>query len=137
MPILAVESGPFAGKRFRLPKKGIISIGRAEACQICLADPLASERHCVIKGERGLWLVEDRGSRLRTYVNNEPIGVRKLEAGDFIQVGATYLAFLTSPKQSRIGTVIISLIVFFVVGGILLVLVNPHEGARLARDRGA
>jgi FHA domain-containing protein len=71
---------------------GQLQIGRAEACQVQLADTYASQFHARVFQRDGAWLVEDLGSTNGTYVNQRritaPVEVR---AGDRIRVGKTTL----------------------------------------------
>jgi hypothetical protein len=71
---------------------GQLQIGRADACQIQLADTYASQFHARVFDRDGVWLVEDLGSTNGTYVNQRritaPVEVR---AGDRIRVGKTTL----------------------------------------------
>jgi len=73
----------------------MISIGRDEHCEICLADdPLVSRRHALIEKEGEHYYVMDKGSTNGTYLNGNPIP--KCERvlvvnGDVITVGKTSL----------------------------------------------
>ena len=77
-------------RTFRL--SGALEIGRADACQIQLADTYASQHHARLSPRDGAWLLEDLGSTNGTYVNDHrvqaPVEVR---AGDVIRIGKTAL----------------------------------------------
>jgi DNA-binding winged helix-turn-helix (wHTH) protein len=86
VPILVVQEGQLAGKRWPLNKPAI-TIGRGEECDIVLPDRQVSRSHVrILHDERG-YAVEDLGSKNGTYVNGNPaLGVVRLQDGDEIQV---------------------------------------------------
>jgi|WetSurSiteA1Bulk_404760.scaffolds.fasta_scaffold109276_2 pSer/pThr/pTyr-binding forkhead associated (FHA) protein len=73
----------------------MISIGRDEGCEICLADdPLVSRRHALIEKEGEHYYVMDKGSTNGTYLNGNPIPKCErvlVASGDVITVGKTSL----------------------------------------------
>ena len=72
--------------------EGTIQIGRADACQIQLADTYASSFHARIFAKDGSWFVEDLGSTNGTYLNQQRItSPSEIQPGDRIQVGKTVL----------------------------------------------
>ncbi len=86
VPILVVQEGQLAGKRWPLNKPEFI-IGRGEDCDIVLPDRQVSRRHLrVLHGEEGYY-AEDLGSKNGTYVNGAPVRASvQLQDGDEIQV---------------------------------------------------
>ncbi len=78
-------------------EEGDYLIGRAASCDAPLSrDPYVSQRHARLRGELGIFTVEDMGSRNGTLVNGEPLEPgkpRKLSDGDTITVGRTPLRF--------------------------------------------
>ncbi len=50
------------------------SIGRDPACEICLDDDMVSRRHARVWVDRGVWQVEDLGSRNGTRLDGNLIG---------------------------------------------------------------
>ncbi len=72
--------------------QGPIQIGRAEACQVQLADTYASSFHARLYPKDGAWFVEDLGSTNGTYLNQQRITTpSELQVGDRVRVGKTVL----------------------------------------------
>ncbi len=100
MPILTIQNGPLAGKRFKLPGKTPVCLGRDPTCQIVLPDDRASRKHCLIGKKGSRWVVKDLESSNHTLVNNVAVPFQELGPGDVIQIGNTLLSFLASPQDS-------------------------------------
>ncbi len=80
-------------RTLRLPPSGELSIGRSDAADVQLADPLLSRVHAVITVDEGL-SIRDRGSSNGTVVRGEKIEantVVALSVGDTVEVGSTVL----------------------------------------------
>jgi transcriptional regulator with GAF, ATPase, and Fis domain len=76
------------------------TIGRGGANRIELADLEASRNHAVLRpAEGGAWEIEDLGSKNGTLVNREPVGVRRLEAGDHVRIGDTVFLYVESAGE--------------------------------------
>jgi len=103
MARLIIESGPERGKQFRLPESGVIGIGRDEKCAVRIHDAMLSRVHCVLRIERGRWVLEDRGSLNGTIVNDSPITRQELAHGDIIQLADTLLSLSTTDEDPLIG----------------------------------
>ncbi|MBQ8126347.1 MAG: FHA domain-containing protein, partial [Kiritimatiellae bacterium] len=88
---LLIVNGALAGRRFSVPKGGL-RLGRASACDIAIPDEELSRNHAMFEPHAsGALTVLDLASANGTLVNGENIGedVRRLKAGDVIEVGAT------------------------------------------------
>lgn len=83
------------GKRVRLGD-GVATIGRANECEVRLADTSVSRRHAEVRATADGWAVADLGSTNGTKVNGAVITERKLKDGDTISVGDSHLRFETS-----------------------------------------
>ncbi len=94
MRTLVIQTGKHKGKKLRLPDRfDRLLVGRAKDCHIRLNHPDVAERHCRLSGRGAELVVEDLGSGLGTFVNDEPVrGPRVLKAGDVLRVGP--LSFL-------------------------------------------
>ena len=85
-PILVVQEGQLAGKRWPLTKAEFV-IGRGEDCDIVLPDRQVSRRHLRVVRDDDGYYVEDIGSKNGTYVNGTLVrGSLQLQDGDEIQV---------------------------------------------------
>jgi von Willebrand factor type A domain/Inner membrane component of T3SS, cytoplasmic domain len=87
---LTVVKGKDAGQshEFRLSDRAVI--GRAGDCDVVVADPKVSNRHCEMALIHGQVLIYDLDSTNSTYVNGVPIrGRDRLETRDMILVGDT------------------------------------------------
>ena len=86
VPILVVQEGQLAGKRWPLNKTEFV-IGRGEDCDIVLPDRQVSRHHFRVVRDDDGYNVEDLGSKNGTYINGAPVrGSMQLQDGDEIQV---------------------------------------------------
>jgi len=85
---LIVISGSAVGKMYKLGN--VMTIGRANDCEICLPDDGISRQHArVEKDEFGSVVIEDLNSTNGTYFNGTRINRHQLRDGDKIQIGST------------------------------------------------
>ena len=103
MPIIEFERGNLRGKRFVLPAGGVIRIGRDQTCQIKLRDAMVSRVHCVLRGEKGVWTVEDAGSSNGTAINGAVLPKTVLVPGDMVRVGDSVFSFLATQDDPWVG----------------------------------
>ena len=86
VPILVVQEGQLAGKRWTLNRSEFV-VGRGEDCEVVLPDRQVSRRHFRIVRDENGYSVEDLGSKNGTYVNGAAVrGSVQLQDGDEIQV---------------------------------------------------
>jgi hypothetical protein len=99
---LKVESGFRSGRELILSKP-LITIGRAESCDVGLfGDPSIERRHAIIQRQGSDYVITDDGSQSGTYVNDELLtGPRVLHTGDAIRVGRCVLRFGERAKARR------------------------------------
>jgi hypothetical protein len=87
---LIVVEGPQAGQKFKID--GDVVLGRAIDSTVVLEDPEVSRSHVrITRSPKGVYIIEDMGSRNGTQVNGVPIQKQYLVFGDKIQVGPRVL----------------------------------------------
>jgi hypothetical protein len=98
---IRVEAGFRPGREMILAKEKTI-IGRAEACDLGLFGDNTIEKHhasILLAGNR--YYVEDAGTQLGTFVNDQRVAGRlPLKSGDLIRVGKSVLRFNESQKRA-------------------------------------
>lgn len=96
---LKVEAGFRAGRELLLDKP-VLTIGRAEACDLGLFGDSAIEKlHARIYQQDGQHLIADAGSANGTFVNDQRVTEPTLlRSGDLIRVGNAYLRFSERKK---------------------------------------
>ncbi|MDX1999722.1 MAG: sigma 54-interacting transcriptional regulator [Thermoanaerobaculia bacterium] len=77
-----------------LPAKDEVVVGRGVECDVVLADPSVSRRHCRLRRASGGWWLEDLGSQSGTRVSGEPITAPvALENGTWFELGDSHIQF--------------------------------------------
>ncbi|HAK94608.1 MAG TPA: hypothetical protein DCM87_06305 [Planctomycetes bacterium] len=104
MPSIVFERGSLRGKRFILPAGGIIRIGRDQTCQVQVRDTMVSRVHCILRGEKGVWSIEDAGSSNGTVVNGAAVRKSPLAPGDLVCIGDSAFSCLATHDDPWIGT---------------------------------
>ena len=70
-------------------------VGRDAACDVRLADPRVSRRHCELTTLRGVVWLGDLGSAHGTFLNGQRVTVpTPLRDGDLVELGGEVLAFV-------------------------------------------
>ena len=80
------------GERHPVDKR-VVVLGRAQDCDIQLADPNVSRRHAEVRQEETAYWIVDLGSTNGMEVNGRRLRQAKLEDGDRITLGSTDLVF--------------------------------------------
>jgi pSer/pThr/pTyr-binding forkhead associated (FHA) protein len=92
-----VKIGSGAVKRYDFDRDAIV-IGRSETVDIRIDDPAVSRVHCqVTRTPSGRWILQDFGSRNKTYLGDEPVGRHELINGDTFHVGPARIVFSGAP----------------------------------------
>jgi hypothetical protein len=112
VPLGAVDVEAGASRRFALRMiKGVSSfgvyslegtarIGRANECDVLLADPSVSRAHAIVETTGLEPTVRDLGSTNGTYVNGERIESKALRDGDELRFGNTRMQFEVIGEQA-------------------------------------
>ncbi|MBI1786449.1 MAG: sigma 54-interacting transcriptional regulator [Acidobacteria bacterium] len=90
---LVAIAGPLKGSILALGDRAV-SIGRDESNWICVDDPAASRRHCLLSPDPQGARIADLESRNGTFVNGVPVSERLLAHGDEIKAGDSVFLFL-------------------------------------------
>jgi pSer/pThr/pTyr-binding forkhead associated (FHA) protein len=90
---LIVESGENEGESFGLTNK-TMTIGRADVCDIQLADRYVSNKHCQIVFRKDHFTAIDLNSLNKTKVNDQVYIQKNLKHGDVLTLGKTKLRFV-------------------------------------------
>ena len=105
MPKFVHRSGPQVGAVVPTKTPRIV-FGRADDCDVVLADANVSRRHAQAIEQDGLVMLVDLGSSNGTYVNEFPISQVFLMEGDLVRLGETVLEFSeeSSPREMPVST---------------------------------
>jgi hypothetical protein len=97
---LKVEAG-FRKGRELLVSKPVLTIGRAEACDLGLfGDAMIEKLHARIYQQEGRYLIADNASTHGTFVNDQRVcEPTLLRSGDLIRVGNAYVRFSERHKR--------------------------------------
>jgi hypothetical protein len=99
MARLVITSGPERGLAFELGLDQVL--GRSAANAIPLKDTRASREHArVLRTDEG-FLLQDLGSKNGTRHNGVPVSEARLQPGDEIVIGETWLRFEEGPGPDR------------------------------------
>src|ERR1700681_4098212 len=92
------------GARVRLGKP-VLVVGRNRDCDVVIACPSVSGRHCELQFRDGAWWVRDLGSKNGTAVNGSKRPEQRVGPNDVLSVGRqrfilSYQAALPSPRPA-------------------------------------
>jgi len=85
---LTVVEGEHKGRTWSVGDRKIL-IGRDNACDVVVDDPLVSRKHCELLFQEDALHLRDLDSSNATLVNGMPVAQRVLEQGDRVSVGDT------------------------------------------------
>ncbi len=100
MALLRILNGSLENQEIELGPDPI-TIGRASACGIRIADAGVSSKHAKIWCEDGHYFLMDLGSTNGTFVNDRDVDREQLKHGDVITFGMTRAAFEGDEQKPR------------------------------------
>src|SRR3954470_15843991 len=80
-----------------------MTVGRATACNIRIADAGVSSKHAKIWCEDGQYFLMDLGSTNGTFVNERDVDREQLTDGDVITFGMTKASFVADPPRVQVN----------------------------------
>lgn len=98
--MLAVRTGPDAGRSYILDERPR-TLGRGSDCDLRWEDSSLSRRHCRIRWDDGVYVLEDLDSSNGTYINGAVVRRAILRLGDRIQLGGLELEFTPPAARDR------------------------------------
>jgi tRNA A-37 threonylcarbamoyl transferase component Bud32/archaellum component FlaC len=101
MAHLIVEKGSSKGETLELPDRGRVVVGRSEKADFQVPDRFVSRTHFAIQGKDDQYVIQDLDSDNGTFVNGEAIEQEVLDDGDHVQIGETYLSFVTDESRKE------------------------------------
>ncbi len=104
MPAVVIETGPLRNRRFKLPEKGAVTIGRDPQCTLVLPDDMLADVQCVLRFQSGHWILENRDKDRRTFVNDQRVTRTALDSDDAVRVGQTLLTYVVEDEEPLIST---------------------------------
>ncbi|HOX05373.1 MAG TPA: FHA domain-containing protein [Planctomycetota bacterium] len=94
MSCLVVTSGRAKGRTFKITPDREAVVGRVSECDVCIADPHISRRHCVIAAGQTGYFVRDLGSANGVAINGAKISAEApLKDGDKLMLGKVEIEF--------------------------------------------
>jgi pSer/pThr/pTyr-binding forkhead associated (FHA) protein len=102
MALLRILNGSLESQEIELSPDPM-TIGRASACNIRIADAGVSSKHAKIWCEDGRYFLMDLGSTNGTFVNDRDVDREQLTDGDVITFGMTRASFVGDVPKVRIS----------------------------------
>src|SRR2546430_809798 len=102
MALLRILNGSLETQEIEL-RPDPMTIGRASACNIRIADSGVSSKHAKIWCENGQYFLMDLGSTNGTFVNERDVDREQLSDGDVITFGMTKASFVGDQPRPRPG----------------------------------
>lgn len=98
MPVLALVSDNELIATYRLDAP-VVVVGREDGCNIKLAGPMVSRKHCKFVASGDTYIMQDLGSYNGTYLNGERVEQHKLVEGDRISIVPHTLVYHASDME--------------------------------------
>ncbi len=102
MALLRILNGSLESQEIELSPDPM-TVGRASACNIRIADAGVSSKHAKIWCEDGQYFLMDLGSTNGTFVNDRDVDREQLKDGDVITFGMTRASFVGDVPKARIS----------------------------------
>ena len=102
MALLRILNGSLESQEIELSPDPM-TIGRASACNIRIADAGVSSKHAKIWCEDGQYFLMDLGSTNGTFVNDRDVDREQLKDGDIVTFGMTRASFVGDVPKARIN----------------------------------
>jgi DNA-binding NtrC family response regulator len=96
MYMLTLRNGVRKGMSWRVTEAPLV-MGRGNMCDIHVADPVVSRRHCEVSLENGSVVLRDLGSANATLVNGTPAREMTLSVGDELALGESCFVLTEVP----------------------------------------
>jgi pSer/pThr/pTyr-binding forkhead associated (FHA) protein len=87
-----IINGTYKGQDYRLDDRKY-TVGPTPNEDIVVQDDYLSSPHCAIRYENGTFIINDLGSKNKTFVNGEPQTEWELIDNDHIKIGQTEMIF--------------------------------------------
>src|SRR6266446_669534 len=100
MALLRILNGSLENQEIELSPDPM-TVGRASACNIRIADAGVSSKHAKIWCEEGQYFLMDLGSTNGTFVNDRDVDREQLNDGDMIMFGMTKASFVGEKPKPR------------------------------------
>src|SRR6267143_1012157 len=100
MALLRILNGSLENQEIELSPDPM-TVGRASACNIRIADAGVSSKHAKIWCEEGQYFLMDLGSTNGTFVNDRDVDREQLNDGDLIMFGMTKASFVGEKPKPR------------------------------------
>jgi len=101
MALLRILNGSLENQEIELSPDPM-TVGRASACNIRIADAGVSSKHAKIWCEEGQYFLMDLGSTNGTFVNDRDVDREQLNDGDVIMFGMTKASFVGEKPKPRV-----------------------------------
>ncbi len=100
-PLLVIREGAEAGREMRI--EDAITLGRADECDLVLADQGVSRSHARVASSADGAMIEDLGSSNGTFVNGRSVeGAQALRDGDEITLGGAVIQFVGGSGETQV-----------------------------------
>ena len=79
----------------------VLTVGRADICDVVIRHQSVSGRHCRLAWRDGTWVVEDLGSRNGTFVGRIQVEKVRVKSGVTVRIGSVRFELTAAPARSN------------------------------------